>query len=81
MRIAARVASTAVSSVGPSTSPGASRVRSGGAGVTDILTSGNVRILIQAIRAVTEVAAVAIRVLYVGGSHTNDSQFNIELLE
>jgi hypothetical protein len=81
IRVAPRVTSAAVPSVGPSISPGASRVRSGSAGAIDILTSGNVRILVQAVRAVTEVATVAVRILYVGGSHTNDSQFNIELPE
>ena len=75
MRIALRVASAAVPAVGPAVSPRAPRVRSGGAAAADLLTSDDVRMLIHTIRAVTEVAAVAVRTLYAGGSHTNDLQF------
>jgi hypothetical protein len=72
MRIASRVASAAVPAISPVVSPRAPRVRSGGAVAVDLLTSGDVRILIYTVRAVTEVAAVAVRTLYVGGSYTND---------
>jgi hypothetical protein len=72
MRIAPRVASAAVPAVGPVVSPRAPRVRSGGATAADLLISGDVRILVHAVRAVAEVATVAIRTFYAGGSYTND---------
>jgi hypothetical protein len=72
MRIAPRVASAAVPAVSPAVSPRAPRVRSGGAAVADLLISDNIRMLVYIIRAVAEVAAVAIRTFYAGGSHTND---------
>jgi hypothetical protein len=72
IRIAPRVASAAVPAVGPAVSPRAPRVRSGGAAAADLPTSGDVRMLIYTVRAVAEVAAVAVRTLYVGGSHAND---------
>jgi hypothetical protein len=75
IRIAPRVASAAVPAVGPAVSPRAPRVRSGGAAAADLLISGDVRILVYTIRAVAEVAAVAVRILYAGGSYTNDLQF------
>jgi hypothetical protein len=56
-------------------------VRFGDVRATNLLISDNVRILIYTVRAITEIAAVAVRILYVGGSYTNDLQFNIELLE
>jgi hypothetical protein len=37
--------------------------------------------LVHTIRAVTEIAAVAVRILYAGGSHTNNLQFQVELPE
>jgi hypothetical protein len=75
MRIAPRVASAAVPAVGPTVSPRAPRVRSGNATAADLLISGNIRILIYIIRAVTEVATIAVRILYAGGSYINDLQF------
>jgi hypothetical protein len=75
IRIAPRVASAAVPTVNPAVSPRASRVRSGGAATADLLISDNIRMLIYTIRAVAEIAAVAVRTLYAGGSHTNDLQF------
>jgi hypothetical protein len=72
IRIASRVASAAVSTVSPTVSPRAPRVRFDGAIAADLLIFGNIRILIYTIRAVTEVATVAIYTLYAGGSHTNN---------
>jgi hypothetical protein len=72
IRIAPRVASAAVPAVGPAVFPRTPCVRSGGAAAADLLISGDIRMLIYAIRAVAEVATVAIRTLYAGGSHTND---------
>jgi hypothetical protein len=72
MRIAPRVASAAVPAVGPAVSPRASRVRSGGAAAADLSISGDIRMLVYTVRAVAEVAAVAVRTLYAGGSHAND---------
>ena len=72
MRIAPRVASAAVPAVGPAVSPRAPRVRSGGATAADLLISGDVRILVHAVRAVAEVAIVAVYTLYVGGSYINN---------
>jgi hypothetical protein len=72
IRIASRVASAAVSVISPVMSSHAFRVRFGGAVIVDLLISDNVRILIYTVRAVTEVAAVAVYTLYVGGSYIND---------
>jgi hypothetical protein len=72
IRIAPRVVSAAVSAVSPAVSPRAPRVRSGSAAAADLLISGNIRILVYIIRAIAEVAAVAVRTLYAGGSYTND---------
>jgi hypothetical protein len=72
MRIAPRVASAAVPAVGLAVSPRAPRVRFGGAAAADLLISGNIRILVYTVRAVAEVAAVAVRTLYAGGSYAND---------
>jgi hypothetical protein len=72
MRIATRVASAAVSVVSPTVSPRAPRVRFGSATAADLLISGNIRILIYIIYTVAEVAIIAVRTLYVGGSHTNN---------
>jgi len=72
IRIAPRVASAAVPAVGPAVSPRAPRVRSDGAAAADLLISGNIRILVYTIRAVAEIAIVAVRTLYAGGSYTND---------
>jgi hypothetical protein len=71
MRIAPRVASAAVLGVGFSGFSRAARVRSGGAGVTGLLTSHDVGMLVNAIRAFIEVAAAAVRMLYVGAAHAN----------
>jgi hypothetical protein len=72
MRIAPRVASAAVPAVSPVVFPRAPRVRSGGATAADLLIFDNIRILVYIIRAVAEIATVAVRTLYVGGSYTND---------
>ena len=71
MRLTPRVASAAVPTVGPAASPRAPRVRSSGAATADLLISGDVRMLVHAVRAVAEVAAVAVRIFYTGASHTN----------
>jgi hypothetical protein len=72
IRIAPRVASAAVPAVDPTVSPRAPRVRSGGAAAADLLIFGDIRILVHTIRAVIEVAAVAVRTLYADGSYTNN---------
>jgi hypothetical protein len=72
MRIAPRVASAAVPAVSPAVSPRAPRVRFGGAAAADLLIFGDIRMLIYAVRAVAEIAVVAVRTLYAGGSYTND---------
>jgi hypothetical protein len=72
MRIASRVASAVVPVISSIVSPRASRVRFDGAVTVDLLISGDVRILIYTVRAVIEVAAVAVYTLYVGGSYIND---------
>jgi hypothetical protein len=81
IRIAPRVASAAVPIISPVIFPRAPRVRAGSAAAADLLISGNIRILIYAVRAVAEVAAVAVRILHAGCSYTNDLQFQVELLE
>jgi hypothetical protein len=70
--IVPRVASAAVPAVSLAVFPRAPRVRSGDAAAADLLIFGNIRILVYIIRAVTEIATVAVRTLYVGGSYIND---------
>jgi hypothetical protein len=72
MRIAPRVASAAVSTVSSTVSSRAPRVRFGSATAADLLIFGDIRILIYTIRAVAEVATIAVRILYAGGSYIND---------
>jgi hypothetical protein len=72
MRIAPRVTSAAVPAVNSTVSPRAPRVRSGNAAAADLLISSNIRILVYTIRTVTEIATIAVRIFYIGGSYTND---------
>jgi hypothetical protein len=71
IRIAPRVASAAVPGVGFSGSSRAARVRSGGVEATGLLTSHDVGILINAVRAFAEMAAAAVRMLYAGVAYAN----------
>jgi len=56
-------------------------VRFGSATAADLLISGNIWILIYTIYTVTEIATVAVYILYAGVSYTNDLQFQVELPE
>jgi hypothetical protein len=72
IRIAPRVASAAVPIISPIVSSRVPRVRFSSAAAADLLISGNIRILIYIIRAVAEVATIAVYTLYISSSYTND---------
>jgi hypothetical protein len=72
IRITPRVASAVVPAVGFIVFPRAPRVRFDSAAAADLLIFDNIRILVYTIRAVAEIAAVAVYIFYAGGSYTND---------